>query len=349
MPPSREHRSAPTKSRRTDGRLTSRDIAEVAGVSQATVSNVINRPDMVAPETLDRVRAVMDELGFVLNTAARNLRTGRTQTLGMVALDLANPFWGEVVRGVESAASERNYSVLLGASEESADKEREFLRLFEEHRVDGVLVSSIDLQSDAIAALRERGTKVVLLDQRDPFGTHPSVAFDHVEGAALVADHLIEHGHRRIGMLNGPHTLPWCQDRIDGLRLGVARGGLDPTQVVQEFAIRAMTGEDAEPAIDAVIDSGVTALFCVNDLVALGALKSLSRRRIPVPGRLSIVGFDDSIFSSMLSPALTTVRQQPYAMGRSAARLVIDEIEGNAPAPKVFHPELVVRESVSRL
>jgi LacI family transcriptional regulator len=329
--------------------LTSRDIAQAAGVSQATVSNVINRPHLVAPATLNRVQSVMREHGFVLNTSARNLRVGRARTIGVVALDLGNPFWGEVTRGIESTASARRYSVLLGTSEEQEEKELRFLRLFEEHRVDGIVVSSVNVGSPAIAALRARGTKVVLLDQIDPAGGVSSVAFDHVAGAALVADHLVENGHRRIGFLNGPHSVPWCRDRLEGLRRGVARHGLDPDAVIREFPVKSMTAQDAEPAIDPVLASDVTALFCVNDLVALGALKSLSQRHVPVPERLSLVGFDDSSFSSMLSPSLTTVRQHPFELGREAAELLIDAVEGQEPATVVFAPELVVRESVRRL
>jgi LacI family transcriptional regulator len=318
-------------------------------VSQATVSNVINRPHLVAPATLDRVQSVMRESGFVLNTSARNLRVGRARTLGVVALDLGNPFWGEVTRGIESTASARDYSVLLGASEEREDKERKFLRLFEEHRVDGILVSSLNVESAALRMLRQRGTKIVLLDQVDPLGESPSVAFDHVAGAELVARHLIENGHRRIGFLNGPHSVPWCRDRLEGLRRGVELFGLDPDAVIHEFPIRSMTSRDADAAIDPVLADDVTALFCVNDLVALGALKSLSQRGVPVPERLSIVGFDDTSFASMLSPGLTTVRQYPFELGRRGAELVIDAVEGEEPSTVIFQPELIVRESVRRI
>lgn len=337
--------------RPTAGHLTSRDIAQAAGVSQATVSNVINRPHLVAEETLERVRAVMRERGFVLNTSARNLRVGRANTLGVVVLDLANPFWGEVTRGIESAASKRDYLILLGASEEREEKELKFLRLFEEHRVDGILVSSVNVDSPEISSLRRRGTKVVLLDQLDPTGESSAVAFDNVAGAAMVAEHLIDNGHSRIGFINGPLAEPWSRDRLTGLRQGIAGRGLDPDAVITKLTVGAMTAEDAEPAIETLLASypDVTALFCVNDLVALGALKSLSRRGIPVPGRFSIVGFDDSNFSSMLSPALTTIRQQPFALGRRAAELVIDAVDGEPTSTVLFRPKLIVRESVRPL
>jgi LacI family transcriptional regulator len=330
------------------GRLTSRDIAEAAGVSQATVSNVLNRPHLVAASTLERVSAVIRESGFVVNTSARNLRTGRTRTLGVLTLDLSNPYWGEVTRGIEATASARGYSLLLGTSEESEDTEQQFLRLFEEHRVDGILVSSVNLNSDALRMVRKRGTKVVFLDQTDPRGECSAVAFDHVLGAHMAARHLLDNGHTRVGFINGPHSMPWCQARLEGFRAGFAAGGLDPDVAVTELLIRSMTAYDVGPAVERIVDGdlGVTAIFCINDVVALGALKGLTERGIRVPQDISLLGFDDSYFSSMLSPALTTIRQRPFALGGKAAELIIDAADAEPAITVVFQPELVARDSV---
>ena len=146
--------------------LTSRDVARAAGVSQATVSNVLNRPRLVSGATLEKVRATMAAMGFVVNDSARSLRAGRSRTLGVITLDLANPFWGEVMRGIEAAATPNDYSVLFGSSDEQPEKERHFLRLFHQHRVHAVLVSSLEADSGALRALRERGTMIVLIDKR---------------------------------------------------------------------------------------------------------------------------------------------------------------------------------------
>jgi LacI family transcriptional regulator len=333
---------------RSGGHLTSRDIARAAGVSQATVSNVLNRPELVAPETVLRVRQVMENLGFVRNDSARSLRVGRSSTLGVVTLDLSNPFWGEVTRGIETVASAHGLPVLFGASEENPAKELQFLRLFQEHRVDSILLSSVDVDSQILRDMHRRGTKVVILDQSDPEGHYSSVTFNHVAGARLVAEHLIRYGHRRIAFLNGPDSVPWCRARAKGLREGLRAGGVDPDEAVLEFTIKSMTAQSAEPAVGTLLKSGFepTAVFCVNDMVALGVLKVLSQRGIHVPDDLSIVGFDDSYFSSLLSPALTTVRQQPYELGKKATETVMALTPGEGPVTYVFEPEIMLRDSV---
>jgi LacI family transcriptional regulator len=328
--------------------LTSRDIARAAGVSQATVSNVLNRPELVAAETELRVREVMEAMGFVVNDSARSLRAGRSRAIGVVTLDLSNPFWGEVTRGIEAAASEQGFSVLLGASLERLDKELQFLRLFEEHRVNSILLSSVDLDSEVLRRISKRGIKVVILDQSDASGHYSSVTFNHVAGARLVAEHLIAYGHRKIAFINGPRSVPWCAARTEGLRAGVRACGLDPDEVIAEFTIKSMTAQNAEPVVGTVLSSGFdpTAVFCVNDMVALGVLKVLSQRGIQVPRDLSIVGFDDSVFAALLSPALTTVRQYPYELGKKAAQTVASLAPGAPPVSYVFEPEIILRDSV---
>jgi LacI family transcriptional regulator len=290
----------------------------------------------------------MDAMGFVVNDSARTLRAGRSRAIGVVTLDLSNPFWGEVTRGIEAAASEQGYSVLLGASLENLDKELKFLRLFEEHRVSSILLSSVDLDSTVLRRITRRGIKVVILDQSDASGHYSSVTFNHVAGARLAAQHLIAYGHRRIAFINGPRSVPWCAARTAGLREGVLACGLDPDEVVREFTSKSMTAQDAEPVVGTVLNSGFdpTAVFCVNDMVALGVLKVLSQRGIHVPDDLSIVGFDDSYFAALLSPALTTVRQYPYELGKKAAETVISLAADAPPASFVFEPELMLRDSV---
>jgi len=333
------------------GRLTSRDIASAAGVSQATVSNVLNRPELVAPATIERVMEVMHRMNFVINDSARALRAGRSRTQGVIVLDLSNPFWGEVTRGIEAVASANGFSVLLGSSEELRQKELTLIRVFEEHRVDGLLVSSVDPTSESIQALADRGMKVVLLDQKDPTGTHSSVSYDQVGGTRLIARHLIENGHRNIVFLNVAHNVSWSRERLKGLRDGTQEMGFDPDSVITELTIDSMTAQAAEPAVDNLLEVApqTTAIFCANDLVALGVLKQLHERGIRVPEDVSVVGFDDSYFASLVSPGLTTVRQQPYELGRRAAQIAFDTSNDAEPQTVVFAPELVVRQSVRRV
>jgi LacI family transcriptional regulator len=332
-------------------RVTSRHIAAAAGVSQATVSNVLNRPELVAPATRIRVEEVIREQGFVVNSFARGLRLGSSRALGAVVLDIGNPFWAEVTRGIEAAASELHYSVLLGASDEREDKELRLLGLFEEHRVEGILVSSVNADSPALRGITDRGTKVVLLDQGSAEDRYSSVRLKHSLGAQLVADHLIAYGHRRIAFINGPHTVPWCLYRSEGLHAGVAAQGLDPDSVIVEITIGHMTARSAEPATEQLLalTDRPTAVFCVNDLVALGILKQLSQRGMHAPQDFSMVGFDDSYFAAQLSPSLTTIRQQPYALGKRAVELMMAPDASKKAVTVLFEPELIERDSVARI
>ena len=328
-------------------RWTSRDIADAAGVSQATVSNVLNRPEIVAVETRERVHAAIRDMNFIVNGSARTLRVGRSRTLGVIALDLTNPFWGEVTRGVSDGAAARGYSVLLGSSGETRETETSLLRVFEEHRVGGVLVSSVDVDSPEIVSLNKHGIGVVLLDERDASGRYSSVSLDQVMGARLIGEHLLAEGHRRIGFINVSHDIWWSRERLRGLRESVLDAGEDPDRVVTQFPIATMTTQAAEPALAELLSlaPGLTAIVCVNDMVALGVLKKLRDLGIGVPQDISVVGYDDSYFAALLSPALTTVRQQPYRLGRTAAELVIDRRPSDPVQTIVYQPSLVVRGS----
>ena len=327
--------------------LTSRDVAKAAGVSQATVSNVLNRPHLVSDATLEKVRETMQSMGFVVNDSARTLRAGRSRTLGVITLDLANPFWGEVMRGIESAATPHDYSVLFGSSDEQPEKEQHFLRLFHQHRVHAVLVSSLEDDSDALQALRERGTRIVLVDKKSADGRDSSVSSDDIAGARQAMGHLLDTGHRRIAFINGPHEVPWCADRYRGSAIEVADRGLDVSQVLIEVSIPSMTAHAAEDVVDQLLSiDGVTAAFCANDLVALGVLRQLSLRGVAVPDDLSLVGYDDSYFASLLSPALTTVRQEPFLMGKYAAQIAIGSQPQDSPEARILEPTLIQRQSV---
>ncbi len=333
--------------KKSDVRQTSRDIAAAAGVSQATVSNVLNRPEIVAEETRERVHAAIRQMNFVVNDSARTLRAGRSRTIGVIALDLTNPFWGEVTRGVSDAAAARGYTVLLGSSGETAAGEENLLRTFEEHRVNGVLVSAVDMQSAAIHSLNRHGITVVLLDEPDITGRYSSVSLDQAAGARLIGEHLLTEGHRRIGFLNVSHEIWWSRERLRGLREAVLAASQDPREVIIELTIATMTAQAAEPAVSELLSRApdVTAVVCVNDMAALGVLKRLRDLRLAVPGDMSVVGFDDSYFAALLSPALTTVRQQPYLLGKTAAGLIIDHNPAKPTETVVYQPKLVVRES----
>jgi LacI family transcriptional regulator len=327
-----------------------REVAARAGVSVGTVSNVLNRPELVAETTRSRVRLAIDELGYVLNDSARQLRAGRSRAIGAVVLDVANPFFTEVVRGVEDTVSTDGYVVILCSSDDSAEKEGRYLRLLEEQRVLGVLITPVHSDSSYLRRLCGRGIRVVLLDRPSSSKELCSVAVDDVLGGQLAAEHLLAQGHTRLGFVNGPISIRQCAERRRGVRRAVKAAGMDPDRVVVEVRRAALNAGEGEASVAALLDARhrPTAVFCANDLLALGVLRGLAGRGLTVPDDLGLVGYDDVEFAAMLSTPLTSVRQPKYQLGQAAARLLLDEAvdpDRHRHVQTMFRPELVVRES----
>ena len=193
-----------------------REVAAHAGVSVGTVSNVLNRPDIVAEPTRSRVRDAIKQLGFIRNESARQLRAGRSRTIGLVVLDVANPFFTDVARGVEDEASESGLAVILCNSDDQETKETHYLELLEEHRVQGILITPVSADDERLARLQQRGTPVVLVDSRSPARGQCSVSVDDVLGGELAVAHLIEAGHTRIAFVGGPLSIRQVADRREG-------------------------------------------------------------------------------------------------------------------------------------
>jgi LacI family transcriptional regulator len=325
-------------------------VAKAAGVSQATVSNVLNRPELVAPDTIRRVREVIDALGFVVNDGARQLRAGRSFVLGVSVHDIGNPFWAAVTRGVADHAAQHGFMVALASTNESVAREHRYLRLFEEQRVAGMLVAPVDSDLARLRRLASVGTAVVLLDAKDPQGDLPYVAVDDVRGGYVAGRHLLDLGHRRIACVNGPQDRPWSVDRWMGIGLAAQERGLDPTQVLVREPVARLTTHEGRRAAIRVLERhpDVTAIFCDNDMLALGAMHALAEHGIDVPDRMSVIGYDDDEFTEMLSPSLTTVRQEPYRLGTAAAEIALSLVRtwGSHPVwSSSFVPALVLRRS----
>ncbi|MBB5787706.1 LacI family DNA-binding transcriptional regulator [Jiangella mangrovi] len=328
-----------------------REVATRAGVSVGTVSNVLNRPELVAEPTRDRVYAAIEELGFVRNDSARQLRVGRSRTLGLVVLDVANPFFTDVARGVEDTANQHGLAVILCNTDEDPRKEASHLDLLAEMRVQGVLINPIDTDG-RIAALRGRGTPVVLFDRLGDPDTECSVAVDDVLGGRLAATHLVETGHRTILFVGGPLTLRQVQERHEGASSVVsATDGAVTMDVLTTTALNVAAGRAAGDRIAATASAGglPSAIFCANDLLALGVLQALTHAGIRVPADVAIVGYDDIDFAAAAAVPLTSVRQPRQLLGRTAAELLLAETleEQHVHRQVVFEPELIVRDSSS--
>ena len=330
-----------------------REVASHAGVSVATVSNVLNRPEIVAQPTRDRVHSSIRELGFVRNESARQLRAGRSRTIGLVVLDVANPFFTDLARGVEDEASKAGFAVILCNSDDQERKEKRYLELLEEHRVQGVLITPVVGAGSRLARLQRRGTPVVLVDSRSASRGQCSVAVDDVLGGDLAVSHLLATGHERVAYLSGPPAIRQVADRHEGALRALRRAGRDPAglQVIEAGGLNVAAGQKAGAEIAALAaGSRPTAVFCANDLIALGVLQEMTRNRIRVPEDISIIGYDDIDFAAAAAVPLTSVRQPRQQLGHTAARLLLDEAadgEAHQHRQVIFEPELVVRQSTS--
>jgi len=330
-----------------------REVASHAGVSVATVSNVLNRPEIVAQPTRDRVHSSIRELGFVRNESARQLRAGRSRTIGLVVLDVANPFFTDLARGVEDEASKAGFAVILCNSDDQERKEKRYLELLEEHRVQGVLITPVVGAGSRLARLQRRGTPVVLVDSRSASRGQCSVAVDDVLGGDLAVSHLLATGHERVAYLSGPPAIRQVADRHEGALRALRRAGRDPAglQVIEAGGLNVAAGQKAGAEIAALAaGSRPTAVFCANDLIALGVLQEMTRNRIRVPEDISIIGYDDIDFAAAAAVPLTSVRQPRQQLGHTAARLLLDEAaddDAHQHRQVIFEPELVVRQSTS--
>ncbi|HEY2508715.1 MAG TPA: LacI family DNA-binding transcriptional regulator [Streptosporangiaceae bacterium] len=328
-----------------------KDVAAHAGVSLGTVSNVLNRPEIVAQSTRDRVYEAIKMLGFVRNESARQLRAGRSRTIGLVVLDVANPFFTDMARGVEDEASMSGLSVMLCNSDEQDGREARHLELLEQHRVQGILITPVREADERLARLQERGTPVVLVDSRSASGHQCSVSVDDVLGGDLAVSHLLKAGHERLAFVGGPASLRQVADRCEGASRAMARAGRSPTdlQVLATAALTVAGGRTAGGQIAEMPPAErPTAAFCANDLVALGLLQEMTRRKISVPDELAIVGYDDIEFAGAAAVPLSSVRQPRQDLGRMAARLLMEETydsDGHQHRQVVFQPELEVRQS----
>jgi LacI family transcriptional regulator len=326
------------------------EVARLAGVSLGTVSNVLNHPELVSEETRIRVQRTIDELGFVRNGSARHLRVGSTQSIGLVVLDVSNPFFTEVARGAEDAASERGYLVILCNSDNSSQKEMNYLRVLEEQRVAGILIVPVEDKMNYSRSLRRSGTSVVLLDRVSRDASTCSVSVDDVYGGELAGKHLLECGHRRIAYIHGPFTSAQYKDRLSGLRRSVTHANLDPTRVIVALAADTDNAHAGAACVESFLqlEDRPTAIFCGNDYLAMGVLYELARRQVAVPEDVALIGYDDIDLAPMLAVPLTTIRQPKYDLGFAATGLLLDEIvkkDLHTHRQIVFRPELIVRQS----
>ncbi|MFF8386530.1 LacI family DNA-binding transcriptional regulator [Streptomyces kanasensis] len=327
-----------------------KDVAREAGVSVGTVSNVINRPDRVSDEVRARVHAAIRSLGYVRSESARQLRAGRSRMLGLLVMDTANPFFAALARGAEDVARRADLGVMVCNSAEDVSAEESYVSLFAEQRVRGALLATTDPAGTPWRLLGRQGIPFVLVDRVVDEAEACSVAVDDVAGGLLAGRHLLDAGHRRVAYVRGPDRLQQVRDRRTGLLRALEEAGGTADDLVELDVDRLDVGAGRDAGARLLgLAPRPTAVFCANDLLALGLLQTVHAAGVRVPEELAVVGYDDIEFAEASLIPLTSVRQPAAEMGRLATELLLEE-SGAAPEDHrhrriVLQPELVVRRS----
>lgn len=324
------------------------DVARAAGVSTSTVSRALTGSGRVSAKTRQRVAQIADELGYQPNDLARSLLAKRSQTIAVLVPDITNPFFPELVMGIQHVAAANGHLVLLcnSASEDSTWRDLAALR---RRQVDGIILIGAQLSAQRLAAVTA-GISVVTVDRDVPLPGASVVQSDHRAGAAAATRHLIELGHRSIAHVAGPSWLNVAQLRRRGYADALADAGVPADgQLVAEGDFLETGGYAGTHEL---IRRGVefTAVFAANDLMAIGVLAALEEHRLSVPNQVSVIGFDDIHLASYIRPRLTTVRQDIYRLATRAAEILIGRLEAvgaTEPIQETFATELVVRESTA--
>jgi LacI family transcriptional regulator len=327
--------------------MTMADVAREAGVSLMTVSRAVNNKDGISEATRQRIQEIIDRLGYRPSIIARSLVTDRTGTIGLVVIDNSNPFFSEIARGVEHEAYATGYNVFLCNTEEDTQRELAVLRSLEEKRVDGIILCSSRLPEEDLLAALENHPAVVLVNRRVTEKHFASILLNDEGGAYRATEHLLQRGHRKIGILAGPVRSYGGQQRLKGYRLALEAAGITPQPAWMRHCLP-VVDSGREAALDLLrACPDITALFCFNDLNAVGALHACQHLGRRVPDDIAVIGFDDIPLAALVTPALTTCRTPNYDVGQQAMALLlacIDGCEGECE-DMIFERELVIRDS----
>jgi DNA-binding LacI/PurR family transcriptional regulator len=335
--------------------VTIKDIAKKAGVSHATVSRALNNHPAIPEKTAAVIRNLALEMGYLPSAVARGLKTNRSHVLGVIVSRIDNPYFGEIVQGIEDTLQNTGYSIFIASSHLDYVHEKTIIQAFGEHRVDGVIVGSVSFNRDHTELLRQYGIPIVVINNQSPSDYRFSIAHDDVFGSKQIMRHLIELGHHRIAYLGNINALRINQDRIRGYEEELEKAGISPDEEI----ILDLQGGEMENGMEGMTEllgrkNRPTAVFCFNDLIAIGALTTLQKCRIKVPDEISIAGFDNIPYSAFTYPSLTTFDQPKRLIGAEAARMLLALItdpdlnnDKQKTISKMIRGELLIRESTA--
>lgn len=326
------------------------DVAAIAGVSIATVSRAINEPTKVADETRRRVNEAIARTGYTTNAMARSLRMRRSNMILILAPDVGDPNFSNILVGLETEASKRGYGVLIGNTQNDPERESDYLRFISSNQADGLILLTGHLPfGHAQPGQETRLPPMVAVNEPVPNSDIPFVGVDNFAGSRLAAEHLISQGHRRIAFIGRSTSRAVNQLREQGYRAALEGAGIaiDPLMILEGDS----TTESGRQATEHMFVRDVlpTAFLCVNDATALGVIIALNARRYDLPRQFSVMGFDDISFASFVTPSLTTMKQPRLRIGEAAMDMLLGLLEGNRPDRNsvLLRSELIVRNSVA--
>lgn len=328
--------------------VTIKDVARHANVSISTVSRVLNNSKhAVSPETRERVLKAIEELGFYPNAMARGLHLNKTKTIGLIIQDISNPYYPGIVHGVEDAAQELGYTVILANVYRSRERTHKYLNVFREKRVDGIIFTGGGIVKDAAKNnFFEQNTIATVVIGKPGHAKLPSVQVNNVQAAREACEHLINLGHKQIVTVTGPADSSTALDRLEGYRQSLIAHGIEPKD---EWIIKGNfefeSGYSAVESFPEVI-KGKTAVFAQNDMMAIGIIKRLQEKGLRVPEDVAVIGFDNIQLASFVTPMLSTVAVPVYDLGKTAMRVLSEMLSGNEVSRITTLPtKLLLRQS----
>ncbi len=325
-----------------------KDIARLAGVSYSTVSRALNDNPVVNRETAARIKNVATTAGYAANAVGRSLATGRTQTIGVIVTTIADTFAAEIVAGIEAVAGKSGFSVVLACAHADPEREIGIVRSFRENRVDGLVITASRVGTLYAPLISEMKVPLVLVNHFSPGQFAQSVMIDNVSGAREVTQHLIRLGHRRIAYLGDQFGLQSDTDRFSGYRQALTEADIPFQPKLLVHGNGKPLGAVAPMEKLLSLPEKPTAVFCYNDMSALGALHVAVKRGLGVPKDISLIGFDDLFFNPFTEPALTSLRQPMKTMGQEAAKVLLKLLAGEQTEhPIVLKGELMIRSSTA--
>ncbi|MDG9884241.1 LacI family DNA-binding transcriptional regulator [Pseudomonas putida CSV86] len=329
---------------------TIKDVAALAGISYTTVSHVLNKTRPVSEPVRLKVEAAIAELDYVPSAVARSLKARSTATIGLLVPNSVNPYFAELARGIEDACERNGYCVILCNSDDNPKKQRSYLRVLLEKRIDGLIVASVGEERDLLESLSGVRTPMVILDRELEGVDADLVRIDHEQGAYLATRHLLDLGHVDIACINGPAQTSVAKMRLAGFQRALAEAGVSlPEGRVVSSEFTSLGGYGAAARL--LAGDRPTAIFAGNDMIGMGVLRAAAERHITVPGELSVIGFDDIQMCQYVYPALTTVGQSIRDLGEMAASMLLRRIVAAGTLPveqRIVAPKIVLRESTGR-